>query len=119
MYAIIEDGGRQYRVEEGQVLDLDYREVSTGDQLIFDRVLAVRGEEGIQIGRPTVDAATVSGEVVAVGQGPKIVVQKFRRRKNYRRRIGHRQLYTRVKISKIQFGSAAADEPSPEDTEAE
>lgn len=112
MYAIIEDGGRQYRVEEGQVLDLDYRDASTGDEVTFDRVLAVRGEEGIQLGRPTVEAAAVTGEVVGVNQGPKIVVQKFRRRKGYRRKTGHRQLHTRIRINKIRFGAETSDDSS-------
>jgi len=115
MYAIIEDSGRQYRVEEGQVLDLDYRDASTGDEVTFDRVLAVRGEEGIQLGQPTVESAAVTGEVVGVNQGPKIVVQKFRRRKGYRRRTGHRQLHTRIRINKIRFGSQASDDSAPAD----
>lgn len=101
MYAIIEDGGRQYKVEEGQELDLDYREASNGDTLVFDRVLAVRNGDQFQLGRPLLDAAKVTAEVVGVIQGPKLVIQKFRRRKNYRRRTGHRQLYTRVKVGKI------------------
>ena len=103
MYAIIADGGRQYRVEEGQELDIDYREAATkGDELEFGRVLAVSGEEGLQLGQPQVGGAKVTAEVLGVQQGPKIFVQKLRRRKNYRRRTGHRQLYTRVRINKIE-----------------
>jgi large subunit ribosomal protein L21 len=101
MYAIIEDGGRQFKVEEGQEIEVDFRDVSSGDELTFDRVLALRDDDGLQIGRPTLDAATVTAEVLGPQQGPKLAVQKFRRRKTYRRRTGHRQLYTRVKISKI------------------
>ena len=101
MYAIIEDGGRQIRVKEGQEIEVDYREASRGDQLTFDRVLAYRDDEGLKVGQPTLEAATVTGEVIGVKFGPKTVVQKIRRRKNYRRKTGHRQLYTRVKISKI------------------
>ncbi|HID76030.1 MAG TPA: 50S ribosomal protein L21 [Planctomycetaceae bacterium] len=103
MYAIIEDGGRQFKVEEGQQIDIDYRDVSRGNQVVFQRVLAVRDDDGIRLGCPTIESATVTAEVVGVAQGPKIVVQKFRRRKNYRRKIGHRQLYTRVKINKIEL----------------
>jgi len=103
-YAIIEDGGQQYRVEEGQQLDVDYRDVSVGDELRFDRVLAYRDDDGLQVGRPLLDAACVTGKVVQIVQGPKLVVQKFRRRKNYRRKIGHRQLYARVVIEQIQVG---------------
>ena len=103
MYAIIADGGRQYRVEEGQELDIDYRDSATkGDELEFDRVLAVAGEEGFQLGQPAVDGAKVTAEVLGVEQGTKIYIQKIRRRKTYRRRTGHRQLYTRVRISKIE-----------------
>lgn len=101
MYAIIEDGGRQFRVEEGQELDLDYRDVPGGSPISLDRVLAVRDDGGLQLGRPTLAGATVSGEVLGPKQGPKLIVQKFRRRKTYRRKTGHRQLYTRVRITKI------------------
>jgi large subunit ribosomal protein L21 len=102
LYAIISDGGRQMKVEEGQTLDIDFREVSAGEQIKFDRVLALRTDEGLTVGQPTVGSASVTAEVVGAAQGPKLVVQKFRRRKNYRRRTGHRQLYTRVKIGKIE-----------------
>ena len=101
MYAIIQDGGRQYRVEEGQELDLDYRDVSTGDEVTFDRVLAVSSDGNTQLGKPTVDGVSVTATVVGVKLGEKISVQKLRRRKNSRRRTGHRQVYTTVKISKI------------------
>lgn len=104
MYAIFEDGGRQYKVEEGQELDLDYRDVSRENELTFDRVLAYRDDEGLRVGRPTLETAAVTAEVLAVSQGPKLVVQKFRRRKNSRTRTGHRQLHTRVKITKIAIG---------------
>ena len=102
MYAIIEDGGQQYQVEEGQELDLDYRDAAVGDELKLDRVLACRDENGLQLGRPMLEGASVTAEVLAVQQGPKIVVQKFRRRKNSRTKTGHRQLHTRVRIGKIE-----------------
>jgi large subunit ribosomal protein L21 len=103
MYAIIADGKRQYRVEEGQELDIDYRKAATkGDSLEFPSVLAVGGADGLRIGQPAVSGTKVVAEVLGVQQGPKIFVQKMRRRKNYRRRTGHRQLYTRVRISKIE-----------------
>ncbi len=104
MYAIIEDGGRQIRVEEGQEIEVDYRAASRGDEVKFDRVLAYRDDEGFRVGRPTLDQAAVTGEMIGVGQGPKIHVQKFRRRKKYRRRTGHRQLYVKVRIHKIEVG---------------
>lgn len=103
MYAIIADGGRQYRVEEGQELDIDYRQnASKGDQLEFPRVLAVSGDEGVKLGQPVVGGAKVTAEVLGVQQGEKLYVQKIRRRKTYRRRTGHRQLYTRVRIQAIE-----------------
>ena len=101
MYAIIVDGGRQYKVEEGQQVDVDYREMSAGTELQFDRVLAVSGDEGLKLGKPVVEGATVSAEVLGVRLGEKLSVQKLRRRKNSRRRTGHRQMYTTVRINKI------------------
>ena len=102
MYAIIEDGGRQLKVEPGQEVDVDYRDASRGDQVTFDRVLAYRDDQGFKVGQPTLDGAQVTAEVVGPEMGPKIVVQKLRRRKTYRRKTGHRQLYTRVKIQNIE-----------------
>lgn len=104
MYAIIEESGRQFRVEEGQQLEIDYREATAGDEVKFDRVLAVRSDDGFKVGQPTVEGASVTAQIVGVVQGEKLVVQKFRRRKTYRRKTGHRQLYTQVKISKIELG---------------
>jgi large subunit ribosomal protein L21 len=104
MYAIFADGGRQYKVEEGQELEVDYREASKGDQLRFDRVLAYRDDNGLKIGRPMLESAAITAEVLTVCQGPKLVVQKLRRRKNYRAKTGHRQLFTRVRITKIALG---------------
>ena len=101
MYAIIADGGRQYKVEEGQELEIDYREISSGDELKFERVLALSNEGGLRLGSPTVDGASVTAQVLGPVKGEKIYVQKLRRRKNSRRRTGHRQIYTRVRISKI------------------
>ena len=101
MYAIIADSGRQYKVEEGQELDVDYRDASKGDEIRFEKVLAVSGDDGLKVGTPEVGGAVVTGEVVGVNMGPKLIVQKLRRRKNSRRKTGHRQMYTRVRIDKI------------------
>ncbi len=101
MYAIIADGGRQYKVEPGQTLEIDYREAADGDTLTFDRVLAVSGDEGFRLGRPTIEGATVTAKVLGESKGEKIYVQKFRRRKNSKRRTGHRQKYVKVKIESI------------------
>lgn len=102
MYAIIEDGGRQFKIEQGQELEIDYREITSGEQVVFDRVLAVRDDSGLKLGQPVLAGATVTAEVVGISQGPKLTVQKFRRRKTYRRKTGHRQMYTKVKINAIQ-----------------
>lgn len=104
MYAIFEDGGRQFKVDEGQEIEVDYREVSSRDELRFEKVLAYRDEDGLKVGRPILESATVTAEVLTVSQGPKLVVQKLRRRKNSRTRTGHRQRYTQVKITKIELG---------------
>ena len=104
MYAIISDSGRQYKVREGAELDVDFRNLETGQEITFENVLAYRDEEGLKIGQPHLTEAKVVGEVVADSYGPKLVVQKFRRRKNSRTKTGHRQRYTRVKISKISLG---------------
>ena len=101
MYAIITDGGRQYKVEEGQELEIDYRDLSKGAELTFDRVLALSGGDGLQMGSPSIEGASVTAEVLGVAFGKKLSVQKLRRRKNSRRRTGHRQLFTKVRIAKI------------------
>jgi large subunit ribosomal protein L21 len=104
MYAIIEDGSHQFKVEEGQQLDVDYRDLPAGEEVKFERVLAVRDADGLKVGRPTLESAVVTAKVVSLVQGPKLVIQKFRKRKNYRRRTGHRQMFTRVVIEKIAVG---------------
>ena len=101
MYAIIADGGRQYKVEEGQTLEIDFREAKAGEKLTFDRVLAVSTDAGFKLGKPTVSGATVSAKVIGETKGEKIFVQKFRRRKNSKRRTGHRQKYVKVVIESI------------------
>jgi len=101
MYAIIVDGGRQYRVEPGMEVDVDYRDIAQGENIQFEKVLAVGGDEGLKLGAPTVDGAVVTASVLGPKQADKIYVQKFRRRKNSRRRTGHRQLLTRIRIEEI------------------
>ena len=104
MYAIIVDGGRQYKVVEGQELKIDYREAASGDAVRFEQVLAYSDGSDVKLGAPTLGGAAVTAKVIGIEQGPKLVIQKFRRRKTFRRRTGHRQLYTRVKIDKISLG---------------
>src|SRR6516164_7391909 len=100
MYAVFEDGSRQYRVSEGDVVQLDYREADLGSRLEFPRVLLYKGSDDIQIGKPTVTGARVLAEVVD-HPSTKLYIQHFRRRKNYRRLRGHRQYYTAVQIRSI------------------
>jgi len=103
MYAIIEDGSRQYRVQEGDVVKLDYRDAEVGANLEFDRVLLYQNDADTRIGQPLVVGAKVVGEVVD-HPSTKLYIQHFRRRKNYRRLRGHRQPYTSVRIQKIVLG---------------
>lgn len=101
MYAVISDGGRQYTVREGQELAVDYRDIAAGQTLEFGDVLAAGEGASLRVGKPTLAGVRVSAEVLGVQQGPKLVVQKFRRRKNSRRRTGHRQMFTKVRITGI------------------
>ena len=100
-YAIVVDGGRQYRVSEGQVVDIDFRHLPAGSEVVFDEVLAVSKAGQLTLGAPVVKGAKVKAEVLGVEQGEKIYVQKFARRKNYRRRTGHRSLSTKVVIKSV------------------
>ncbi len=107
MYAVIETGGKQYRVEPGDVIDIELLDAdgsgdSKGEKIQFDRVLMVSGDKGVQVGAPTVAGAKVTGVKVDDVRGPKIVVFKMKRRKGYRRHNGHRQDLQRVRIDKIQ-----------------
>ncbi|MCX7402473.1 MAG: 50S ribosomal protein L21 [Planctomycetia bacterium] len=100
-YAIVVDGGRQYRVREGQELEIDFRHMPAGAELVFDEVLAVSKAGQLTLGAPTVKGATVKAEILGLVQGEKLYVQKFRRRKNYRRRTGHRSISTKIRIASI------------------
>lgn len=102
MYAIFEDGSHQFRVREGDRIQVDRRDGSPGDELIFPKVLFLGGgDAGPQIGAPTIEGARVVGKIVNQFKAKKIILQKFRRRKNMRRRNGHRQPYTMVQITSV------------------
>src|SRR5437016_4984537 len=105
MYAVFEDGSRQYRVQEGDVVKVDFRQADVGTSLEFNRVLLYQTDADTKIGQPLIEGARVVGEVV---DHPtiKLYIQHFRRRKNYRRLRGHRQPYTSVKIQKIEVARA-------------
>jgi len=102
MYAIIETGGKQYRVEEGTVLDVELLPAEEGAVVDFDRVLAVKKDDKLQVGKPYIDGALVRAKVLSHGKGKKIIVFKYKAKKNYRRKQGHRQPFTRVMIEKIE-----------------
>ena len=101
MYAVIESGGKQHRVVEGETLKLEKLEVATGETIEFDRVLMLGAGSDVRIGAPVVEGSKVTAEVVTHGRHEKIRIVKFNRRKHYRNETGHRQWYTEVKITGI------------------
>jgi len=101
MYAVIKAKGKQYRVEAGKQVRVDHIDGEAGATLEFNDVLLVADGENVKVGTPTVAGAKVSAEIVGQAKGPKLVVFKFRRRKAYRKRTGHRQQYTTLKITHI------------------
>jgi large subunit ribosomal protein L21 len=100
MYAIIETGGKQYKVAEGSVVYIEKVNVEAGETVTFDKVLMVGGEN-VKVGSPVVEGATVTAKVEKQDRAKKVVVFKFKAKKNYRRKQGHRQPYTKVVIEKI------------------
>ena len=122
MYAVVSSGGKQYRVEAGSELVVERLTADTGSTITFDRVLLVGDGEAVTIGTPTVDGASVSGTVLGEVLGPKLIVFKFKQKATYRRKNGHRQHLTRVRIDEIngagKRGKATkaetADEPAVE-----
>ena len=101
MFAVFESGGKQHRVVEGEVIRLERLAGEPGEQVVFDRVLMIAEGNEIAVGTPLLEGGEVAGEVLAQGRAKKIRVIKFKRRKNYLRRKGHRQAYTDVKITAI------------------
>ena len=101
MYAIIETGGKQYSVSEGDVIFIEKLPQAAEEKVTFDKVLAVLGDDVKNIGKPLVEGASVTGTIVKNGRSKKIIVYKMRPKKNYRRKQGHRQPYTKVQIDKI------------------
>lgn len=100
MYAIIATGGKQYKVAEGDIINVEKLSVEAGEAVTFDQVLAVNNGE-LSVGSPTISAATVTGTVVKEGRAKKIIVYKYKRKSGYHKKNGHRQSYTQVKIEKI------------------
>jgi large subunit ribosomal protein L21 len=101
MYAIIEDSGKQFKVTSGDRIRIDRSVADDVKNLTFDKVLLVAGEGSPRIGTPMVSGATVAADVIGIAHGPKIDIQKYKRRKGYHKKIGHRQQYLEVKITGI------------------
>ena len=102
MYAVIESGGKQHRVVEGEILQLDKLDAVAGDKVKFDKILLVGEGESVKIGTPYVDGTQVEAEVTRQGRADKVKIIKFRRRKHSQKKQGHRQLFTEVKITGIK-----------------
>ena len=101
MYAVFETGGLQFEVNEGDVLHVPKLPVTPGEAVNFDKVLLIKGETDPIIGKPYIESAAIQAEVVAQGKEDKIIVATYKRRTKYRRRAGHRQPYTEIKVNKI------------------
>lgn len=101
MYAIIETGGKQYKVQDGDVIFIEKIDAENDSKFVFDKIVAVGADDGIKVGAPYVEGATVEANVVKTGKAKKIIVYKMKPKKNYRRKQGHRQPYTKVQITAI------------------
>jgi len=104
MYAVIQTGGKQYRVEEGQTLKLEKLEADDGADIEFDKVLMVKSDDGVTVGKPFIESGRVTARVQSQGRHKKIKILKFKRRKHHMKRMGHRQYYTEVQITGISAG---------------
>ena len=102
MYAIVNTGGKQYKIQQGDILRVEKIPGEVGSSVSFDKVLMFSDGENVSIGRPVLDNVTVKGHIVEQGKAKKIIVFKYKRRKRYRRKQGHRQRYTAIKIDSIQ-----------------
>ena len=123
MYAIIETGGKQYRVQNGDQIVVEKLGVEAGETVVFDKVLVVGEGEGVKVGAPYVEGTTVEGKVVENGKGKKVIIFKYKAKKDYRKKQGHRQPYTLVEITAIGGAKAApaakVEEPKQEEAAVE
>ena len=106
MYAIIRSGDKQFRAEPGRTVRVPSLSADVGETVTFDQVLVASTDDGTNIGTPMVSGASVTGEVVRHGKDKKVIIFKWKRRKNYRRKQGHRQKFTEVRIGEIKVGKA-------------
>jgi large subunit ribosomal protein L21 len=102
MYAVVESGGKQYRVQEGEILRVEKIPGDIGNSVTFDKVLMFSDGANVNIGSPSLEGAAVSGHIVEQGKAKKIIVFKYKKRKRYRRKLGHRQQYTAIQIDSIK-----------------
>ncbi len=103
MYAVIETGGKQYRVQEGDKLFIEKLEVEAGETIDFDNVLLVSKDGELAVGNPYVESAKVKASVIENGKGPKVIVFKYKNKEGYRKKRGHRQPYTKIQIETISL----------------
>ena len=101
MYAVIQKGGKQYKVTEGEVLKIEKLTEEAGDEFSFDSVLLINGDSGLKVGSPYIEGASVKAKVLSQGRHKKITIIKFKRRKHHMKKMGHRQYYTEVLITDI------------------
>ena len=101
MYAIIETGGKQYKVQAGDVVYVEKLEVEADAEVVLDKVIALGGEDGIKVGAPYVEGATVTAKAIKNGKAKKIVVMTYKPKKNEKRKLGHRQPYTKLEIVSV------------------
>lgn len=101
MYAVIETGGKQYRVQEGDIISVEKLGLLEGEAYTFDKVLMVAGEDGIKVGNPYIEGCTVEASTLEEGRGKKVVIYKYKSKKGYHKKNGHRQAYTKLKIKAI------------------
>jgi large subunit ribosomal protein L21 len=101
MYAVIQTGGKQYRVKQGEVLKIETLTADAGQEVEFDKVLLIQSDDGLKVGQPFLNGGKVTATVMAHGRHPKVKIVKFRRRKHHMKQAGHRQNYTEIQITGI------------------
>ena len=119
MYAIIETGGKQYRVQEGDVITVEKLDVNAGDRVELDKVLVLSDDNGLKVGTPYVEGAKVIAEAVENGKGKKVIIFKYKAKKDYRKKQGHRQPYTMIEIKSLGGKATAKAAPKKEEAKEE
>jgi large subunit ribosomal protein L21 len=118
MYAVVNSGGKQYKVQQGEVLRVEKISGDVGSPVTFDRVLMFADGDNVSIGQPVLDGVSVEGHIVEQGKAKKIIVFKYKRRKRFRRKKGHRQQFTAVQIDSIKAKGSSAEKASEPEFEA-